>query len=133
MKILVMDDELTARTVGEVLLSAYGTCDVAEDGPQGLALYKQALAEGEPYGLITVDILMPGMTGQEVVKQIRRHEEEHSLDPVKIVMVTGKSDLENMSTSFWQGCQRYVVKPLTANNLQETMDKLFVEPERKLA
>ncbi|MBU1611311.1 MAG: response regulator [Proteobacteria bacterium] len=132
MRILVIDDELTARTVAEILLTAYGRCDVADGGTAGLALFQKAHAMGEPYELITVDINMADMLGQEVVKRMRRLEEKDGLQPAKIVMVTGRDDLESMSASFWQGCQGYVVKPLTAFNLQEMLDNLYIEPDGRL-
>jgi two-component system chemotaxis response regulator CheY len=129
----VIDDNLTARTIAEVLLTAYGRCDAAQDGEDGLALFRAAHEAGDPYGLVTVDIQLPGMAGQEVVKAIRRHEEERGVAEAKVVMVTGMDDLENMSSSFWQGCQGYLVKPLTAQNLQATMEHLYIEPLERSA
>ncbi|MGE4551495.1 MAG: response regulator [Desulfovibrionaceae bacterium] len=131
MRILVVDDEMVARTKAEILLSAYGRCETADTGGQALALAARALEAGDPFGLITVDINMPDMQGQELVKGLRGLEERHpgnGAGPAKILMITAMDDLNNMSASFWQGCQGYLVKPLTPQNLLNALELINVTP-----
>ncbi len=130
-RILVVDDEMVARIKAEVLLNAYGAVTAAEDGPSALRLYAQGLDQGEPYGLVTVDYRMPGMDGPTLVKTLRELEEERGAEPAKVLMITALDDMKSMSTAFWEGCQGYLVKPLTPLSLEQALDRMYLTPLEK--
>ena len=132
MRILVVDDDAVGRTKLEVLLSAYGQCETAESGTRALALYDKALEQGSPYDLITMDIDMPGLSGQDTVRMLR--EREAKLGPSgsgnasKILMVTAMDDIKNIQSSFWEGCEGYLTKPVTPANLKAQLDAMNIFP-----
>ena len=67
-KILIIEDELmTATTVKEALELNGINADIAEDGMKGLDLIKK-----NDYDLILLDLKMPKLSGEEVLKEIRK-------------------------------------------------------------
>lgn len=128
MRILVVDDEMVARIKAEVLLNAYGTVTAVEDGPAALERYAEALDQGEPFSLVTVDYRMPDMNGPALVKALRELEEERRVEPAKILMITALDDMKSMSTAFWEGCRGYLVKPLTPQSLEQALNRMYLSP-----
>lgn len=131
MRVLVVDDDYVCRTKSEAMLSSCTDCDTASDGETALAMFEKAHEESVPYDLITMDIDMPGMCGQEVVQKIREWEGRQKTykkgDEVKILMVTVRADPESIVVSFRDGCEWYVIKPLTKEKLQDAFAKLECE------
>ena len=74
MRILIAEDDLISRTIMKKYLSHFGECDVAVDGDEAVNLFRIATAEGRPYSLVTLDIMMPKLSGQNVLKSIREIE-----------------------------------------------------------
>ena len=69
--ILVVDDEEAMRDSCQQALSQNGgKVQVAEDGVQGLAML-----EKESFGLVILDLKMPGLSGMEVLKKIQAEKE----------------------------------------------------------
>ena len=127
MKILITDDDFTSRKILAKYLSEYGQCDVAVDGKEAVEAFKSALDEWEAYDLICLDIMMPEMDGQEVLKQIRQIEKEkniNGLDGVKVLMTTALDDSDNIKTAFKEQCEGYLVKPIDRQKLIEKLKEL---------
>jgi len=123
MRILIVDDEAVSQTKLQTLLSAYGECDMASSGEQALDLVKKAEAEANPYNLITMDIQMSGMSGQDAVAAIREWERLKMLSPMRIVMVTVASDIKNVSTSMNSGADAFLVKPFDEERIREVVNR----------
>ncbi len=120
MKILVVDDDYVSQTKLKALLSAFGDCDAVSDGEAALVEFEMAHNEAEPYDLVTVDINLPEMQGQEVVQRIRQWEDKNrtpSVKRTKVIMITMMDDKKNIFSSFEKGCEWYLVKPITPDNL----------------
>jgi two-component system chemotaxis response regulator CheY len=123
---LIVDDEVTSRELLSMILKAYGTVDTAADGLEGLKAYNLALGR-EPYDLIMLDIMLPRMDGQQVLKAIRRIEQERGLvgpEQVKIVMITALGDFSNVSQAFASACTSYLTKPILADKVKAELAKL---------
>ncbi|MDD3436208.1 MAG: response regulator [Candidatus Gastranaerophilales bacterium] len=120
MKSLIVDDDFFSRRILQAILSSYGECHVAVDGKEAIFAFEQALAEEKPYDVICLDIMMPEMNGQEVLKVIRQTEEKKSIfgdDSVKIIMTTALDDSENIRTAFREQCESYLIKPIQKSKL----------------
>ena len=132
MKCLIVDDESTARKLIEIHLSRYGTCFTAVSGLLAVQTARQSLAEGEPYDLICLDIMMPGMDGHEVLSAIREMEKEYEIAPdgqAKVIMTTALADADHISQAFRSGAEGYIIKPVTEEKLTKELAKLgLVEP-----
>lgn len=116
MRILIVDDNFNNRRLLQKILSPFGECDLAVNGKEALEAYFLAFDEAEPYDLICLDIMMPEMDGQEVLRTIREKEVEmgfKKLEEVKIIMITGNdSPKEAMDAYFRGGCTDYMMKPI---------------------
>lgn len=120
MKSLIVDDDFVSRRILQTILSGYGESHVAVDGKEALAAFEQSLAEKSPYDVICLDIMMPEMDGQEVLKRIRELEEENGIfgsDSSKIVMTTALDDSENIKKAFREQCESYLIKPINKAKL----------------
>ena len=73
MKILIVEDELTSRELLKVILEPYGTVETVADGIEAMKAFNLALAS-QPYDLICLDIMLPKLNGQQVLKGIRKIE-----------------------------------------------------------
>jgi two-component system chemotaxis response regulator CheY len=131
MKILAVDDEFVSRSRICRLLEAYGDCASACSGEEALELFLQAHSEQQPYELITMDIDMPGLSGPEVVKQIRSYEQELGItsleSAVKILMVTAMNDGKTIMASFKEGCEGYVTKPFNKEAIRKSLSTIGLE------
>ena len=127
MNILVVDDDFVSREKLKELLSVYGTCDVAASGQEGFDMFKAMSGEGT-YQLVTVDVEMEDMKGQDLVQLIRDFERERIQKGPhvysRILMISVKKDCENVMTSFFNNCDGYLVKPVTNENLDHALKKL---------
>ncbi|MBW4056694.1 MAG: response regulator [Proteobacteria bacterium] len=124
MKTLIVEDDFLSRKLMLAYLSPLGECDIAANGSEALEAFMMANDAGHNYDLITLDIMMPEMSGQEVLKRMRRIEEERGLVPAKIVMTTALKDVDNVMTAFKNQCEGYLVKPIESEKLRGLLREL---------
>ncbi len=104
-KLLVVDDnEMNRDMLSRRLSRRKHTVITAENGQQALDLI-----EKESFDVILLDIMMPGISGIEVLKLIRQ---SYSASELPVIMVTAKSDSEDVVTALKLGANDYVIKPL---------------------
>ena len=127
MKSLIVEDDFISRRVLQEILSPYGTSDTAVNGVEALQALKIAQDEGHAYDLICLDIMMPVMNGQEVLKKVREYElsiGRLGLERAKIIMITALKDFDNIMTAFVEECEAYLVKPLEKQKLLQILESL---------
>ena len=115
MKVLIAEDDFASRKFLLRFLQQYGECDVTVDGQEAIEAFEMAMEDEEPYDLICLDIMMPGVDGYEALKAIRKMEEERDVpesDRVKIIMTTALNDGRNVTKAFSLGCVAYAGKPI---------------------
>lgn len=123
MRILVVDDELVSRAKLQKNLEAYGQCESAAGGRQALELIDSALASGQPYDLVTLDVAMPGMNGNDLLLELRRREKA-SLTPgngSKVLMVTAHGERSQVVECMQSGCDDYVIKPVKPDDIRKKL------------
>ncbi len=123
MKILIVDDFSTMRRIIKNLLRDLGFTNTheADDGNTALPLLK-----GGDFEFLVTDWNMPGMTGIELLKEIRADE---SLASLPTLMVTAEAKRDQIIEAAQAGVNGYVVKPFTAQVLKEKIDKIFERVE----
>ncbi len=130
MRILIVDDELISRQKLAILLRKKGVCDLAPNGMEAYAMFQQAFGGEEAYDLITLDYNMPGLSGPELLKKIRAYEELNGIVSrdkwVKVIMVTAKDDTKSVMSSYMSGCEEYLVKPFSPQELNKSLAKLRI-------
>jgi len=124
---LVVEDDLVSRKVLQRGLAKHGECDTAPDGQAALDAYLLAKKNEHPYELICLDIMLPVLSGIQVLEAIRKDEKQQGLEPasrVKIIMTTGMDDESNITGSFSEGCEGYLTKPIDMKQLSMTLREL---------
>ena len=107
-RILIIEDELPMRTaLADVLAAENHRVLTAPDGESGL---ERALAEKPD--LILLDIMMPKLDGYAVCAELRRLG-----NPVPILMLTAKGQVEDRVTGLDAGADDYLVKPFSTEEL----------------
>ncbi|MBD1210852.1 MAG: response regulator [Ignavibacteria bacterium] len=127
MKMLVMEDEYVSRSVLMEILSPYGQVDSAENGKEAMEKFQKALENSERYDIVFLDIMVPEISGQDVLKNIRALEQQYdddSLITTKIIMTTALGDFNNVKTAFKQQCEAYLIKPLDRDKVLNTLQGL---------
>jgi signal transduction histidine kinase len=114
--LVVEDNPDMSRFIVETLAPTYRTA-TARDGREGL---ETALALRPD--LIISDMMMPGMSGEQLVPAIRKHPD---LDGVPIVVLTAKADDELRVHLLGSGVQDYLVKPFAAAELRARVSNLI--------
>jgi two-component system, chemotaxis family, chemotaxis protein CheY len=115
MKVLVAEDDFTSRLLLQKLLSPFGEVHIAVNGAEALDAFRDARDKGDPYSLVCLDIMMPEMDGQDVLKEIRSLEEADGINPgqgTKVIMTTALKDRTNVMTAFREQCDAYLSKPI---------------------
>src|SRR5256885_6017027 len=120
-RILIIEDELPMRVGLEDLLTAEGyRVLTARDGEEGLA----RAVEQKP-DLILLDIMMPKLDGYAVCAELRRLS-----NPVPILMLTAKGQVEDRVTGLDAGADDYLVKPFSTEELLARVRALLRRLER---
>ncbi len=106
-KILIIEDEMAIAELEKDYLELSGfQVEMETDGKQGL---KKALEED--YNMIILDLMLPGMDGFEVCRQIRGHKN------LPILMVSAKKDDIDKIRGLGMGADDYVTKPFSPSEL----------------
>jgi len=128
MKTLVVEDDFISRLVLQKMLMPFGICNVAVNGKEAVEAYILSQAEGEPYDLICLDIMMPEMDGREALKIIRQKEIELNILPqneTKIIMTTALDTPKEVIDAYYQGgCSSYLVKPINKEKIINAVKEL---------
>ncbi|MGB5529542.1 MAG: response regulator, partial [Ignavibacteriaceae bacterium] len=112
--ILVIDDEKEARyTIGQYLLSIGYEVIFAEDGVKGL----QMAADNQPFTII-LDILLPGLDGWGVLKELKQNPQTKDIPVILISIIANK----NLGYSL--GAFEYLVKPISSERLLTAFSNL---------
>ncbi len=104
---VVDDDQDLAEMLGIVLNGVGIEVDLVSRGDEVLEVFRN-----NPPDLVLLDIMLPGLDGIEVCKEIRKHSMR-----VPIVMLTAKSDTHDIVRGLEAGADDYMVKPFKPSEL----------------
>jgi DNA-binding response OmpR family regulator len=109
-RILVVDDEIGARTLIGIMLDRGGFEVLkASDGNEALSILDQDKPD-----LVILDIMMPGMDGFELCKRIRERPDTNTLP---ILMLSTRGDAESVMRGMDAGASDYLPKPILHHDL----------------
>jgi two-component system sensor histidine kinase/response regulator len=115
--VLVVDDSATNRSILEVYLRSQGLrVELAESGPEALAVMHAAARNGVPFELVVLDCNMPGMDGIDLATAIRA---APGLRAARLVMLTSSGDERAAAQEV--GIAHYLTKPVRRARLLETI------------
>jgi DNA-binding response OmpR family regulator len=118
MHIVIIDDEVAvAETLAEAVRGQGHTVDVGRSGSEGLAL----VAEGRP-DAVFLDLVMPGLSGVDLLRAIRHRNPE-----LPIVVVTGRAGSQELDEVRRLGVTDIVEKPWALKHVDEALRSLATE------
>ena len=108
MKIMIVDDEKDICEAISKLLEKRGHETIAvHDGADAVATWESARPD-----LILLDVMLPNINGFDLCRSIREQDQR-----VAIIMLSAKSDLVDKSIGFSAGCDDYIAKPFSSDEL----------------
>jgi DNA-binding response OmpR family regulator len=114
--ILIVDDEKNIRmTLSQSLESLGVEMDVAGSGEEALAKLKE-----RDFGVILLDIRMPGMDGMEVLRQVREVRPE-----IRIIMITAYGTIESAVEAMKLGAVDFLQKPFDPEEIRELVSRVM--------
>ena len=119
MRLLVIEDERKiARVITESLKREKYAVDAAYDGEEGFNL-----ADSQPYDLLIVDRMLPGLEGAEIVKKLRENGKN-----MPILFLTALSTTEDKTLGLDIGADDYLTKPFAIDELLARVRALLRRP-----
>lgn len=119
MRLLVIEDERKiARVITEYLKREKYAVDAAYDGEEGFNL-----ADSQPYDLLIVDRMLPGLEGTEIVKKLRENGKN-----MPILFLTALSTTEDKTLGLDVGADDYLTKPFAIDELLARVRALLRRP-----
>ena len=117
MRFLIVDDSATMRRIVVNSLGKLGYTDVvqAEDGVDALSKFDASIS------FVITDWNMPRMSGTELATALRARPDGKT---VPILMVTARSERDDIVEALSRGVNNYIVKPFTPQVLKEKLDSL---------
>jgi DNA-binding NtrC family response regulator len=114
--ILIVDDEKNIRmTLSQSLESLGVEMDVAGSGEEALAKLKE-----RDFGVILLDIRMPGMDGMEVLRQVREVRPD-----IRIIMITAYGTIESAVEAMKLGAADFLQKPFDPEEIRELVSRVM--------
>ena len=119
--VLTIEDQPDIRRLIRMTLEFKGfTVQDAGDGPQGLAMARQARPD-----LILLDVMMPGMNGMEVSRALCA---DPVLSGIPVVMLSALGNKGDIEAGLQAGARAYLVKPFSPFELLDKVAALIDEP-----
>ncbi len=129
MNILIVDDDLANCQLIKHLLTDYGKPDIVDNGDKAVKSFLEAHKNKTPYDVIFLDIMMPEKDGHQVLKEIREWEDKNleygkGEGEAKIVMVSALDSKDHILSSFKEGCEYFLVKPISMSKVLNVMSEM---------
>ena len=120
-KILAIDDEESVRQSYRIILSNQYHIDLAKDGTEGLAFLKD-----NHFDVILLDLTMPGMSGEDVLRELR---DRGSTTPV--IIVTASNSVSSAVEAMKLGATEYLQKPFDIETILFTIRRVLKDEKKK--
>ncbi len=115
---LVVDDSLAVRRQMEIEFGLLGVEVTAVDNAQAAL----GAANAQPYDVIFMDVVMPGMDGYAACKQIKKSKTNKN---TPVILLTSRSSSFDKIKGALAGCDTYMVKPINHNDFENIITKYF--------
>jgi len=114
--LIVEDNPDNMITIKAILKNKYNIVEVY-DGEKGLELAQSQIPD-----IILLDMSLPKMSGEEVVKNLKKNEETKNIPVIAVTAKVMKGEKEKVLKA---GCDEYVPKPINSYELKEKISKLL--------
>ena len=124
--VLIVDDSATNRNILSYQVSSWGMIHQETDSGMGaLELLRSATAQGQPYDLAILDLMMPGMDGFELARRIKS---DPRLSATRLVMLTSYGQRGDATNAREAGVAAYLTKPVRQGLLFECLTNVVSQP-----
>ncbi|MBH0179959.1 MAG: response regulator [Nitrospira sp.] len=124
-RILIVDDYATNRNILEHYLSEKGVAyESAENGFQAMQCLRNAADRQTPFDVAVVDMLMPGMDGLELARQIKS---EPVISATRLVLLTSVGRRGDAKAAQDAGFAAYLTKPIRRSQLHECLSLVLAD------
>lgn len=115
--ILIVDDAIFMRKmIGDILRKeGYEICGEAENGTEAINKYKELHPD-----LVTMDIIMPDMSGIDAVEEIVNYDSN-----AKILMVSAMGQQSLVVEAIQKGAKDYIIKPFQPSRVLEAVERVL--------
>jgi len=114
--LLVDDDQVNVEVMAKVLHTDHYEVVTVLSGKEALQKIQTS-----SFDLVISDVMMPHMSGYELVKKIR---EQYGISELPIILLTARGKMDDLNTGFQVGANDYVVKPVDALELKARVNAL---------
>lgn len=119
--IIVDDAAFVRKTLHRIISEAnYQVVGEAEDGQSAIQLYKKLKPD-----LVTMDVVMPVMSGIEATKKITQFDRA-----ARVVIISAMQQENLIIDAINAGARDYIFKPFTADEIIKTLDRVFIGDEQ---
>jgi DNA-binding response OmpR family regulator len=120
-RILVADDDHDIRDLVTYKLGQAGyTVQAVGSGTQALAAI-----EADPPDLAVLDMMMPGLSGIDVLRKIR---DDERLSGVRVILLTARARDADVDAGFATGADDYIIKPFSPRELLHRVNTVLARP-----
>jgi len=131
LRVLIVDDNATNRKILSHQLGSWGMIHAeAESGQRALELLMTGAADGTPYDLAILDLLMPGMDGFELARAIKS---DPNLSQMHLVLLTSAGVRGDAATAHAAGIAAYLTKPVRQSQLFDCLTTVVSNPSNSSA
>ncbi len=129
LRVLVVDDNATNRRIFTKMLEGFG-CHVTAvgSGVDVMPSLIRALLVSAPYKLVLLDMQMPNMDGEDILRMIRKEPLTQNITVVVLTSMGRRSELSRLNEL---GCAGYLLKPVKQSQLLETLTSVIGQRKRK--
>ncbi len=121
--LVVGESEKTRKNISNIIKEYGHQVDTVQNGEQALASFNN-----KHYDLLISELIMPGMTGINLLKSIK------SLSPeTEVMIITGFGTLESYLDSMLLGVSEYINKPVKSQQLRKAFERIFSQQGKMIS
>jgi two-component system sensor histidine kinase/response regulator len=128
LRVLIVDDSRPQREILSRYVQAWGLRDNSVNGvAEALTALRQAVAEGDPYDLAIVDLMMPEVDGFDLAREIER---DPSLSTTRLILATAFDERSRGEEALQLGFSAYLLKPVKQSQLLAALGRASAQHRR---
>ena len=117
-RFLIIEDDPTSAGLLERILKRYGVTTLLGDGRNAVDFILEQSLSGNGFSALFLDIMLPGVDGQDLLMNLRRMEEIKQLEPTRVIIVSSLSETEAYMRARQYHISAYVIKPVNSRNIE---------------
>lgn len=121
MKVLCIEDDESTQLLIKKILGSAAEVTVCGTSMEGLDIFVERMLEFDSFDAVLIDINLPDLIGVHTLSLMRKFENVKGImnnRKAKIIMMTGTADEENVKDSLKNGCDNFLIKPVSKDKIE---------------